>query len=85
MENHDKRCSSLDHKEINAVSYCCNCKVFMCNKCQNFHSNLLNNHKVFNIEYYLKESFTGFCQEENHFNELEYFVKIIIYYAVLLV
>ena len=75
MENHDKTCSSLDHKEINAVSYCCNCKVFMCNKCQNFHSNLLNNHKVFNIEYYLKESFTGFCKEKNHFNELEYFCK----------
>ena len=75
MENHDKRCSSLEHKELNAVSYCCNCKVFMCNKCQNFHSNLLNNHKVLNIEYYLKESFTGFCKEENHFNELEYFCK----------
>ena len=75
MENHDKTCSSLDHKEINAVSYCCNCKVFMCNKCQNFHSNLLSNHKVFNMEYYLKESFTGFCKEENHFNELEYFCK----------
>ena len=75
MENQNKTCSSLEHKGINAVSYCCICKVFMCNKCQNFHSNLLNNHKVFNIDYFLKEAFTGFCKEENHSNELEYFCK----------
>ena len=75
MEIQSQICSSKDHKEINAVSYCCNCRVFMCNKCQQFHSNLLENHRVFNIEYYMKESFTGFCKEENHVNELEYFCK----------
>ena len=75
MEIQNKTCSSRDHNEIIAVSYCCNCRVFMCNKCENFHSNLLNNHKVFNIEYYLKESFTGFCTEINHINKLEYFCK----------
>ena len=75
MEIQNKTCSSRDHNEIIAVSYCCNCRVFMCNKCENFHSNLLNNHKVFNIEYYLKGSFTGFCTEINHINKLEYFCK----------
>ena len=75
MEEKNKKCSSKEHQEINAVSYCCNCRVFMCNKCQNFHSNLLKDHKVFNIQYYLQENFTGFCKEDNHINELEYYCK----------
>ena len=75
MDIQSQTCSSKEHKEINAVSYCCNCRVFMCNKCQIFHSNLLNNHKVINMEYFIKESFTGFCNEFNHINELEYFCK----------
>jgi len=75
MEIENKKCSSKEHKESKAVSYCCNCKVYMCNKCENFHSNLLNNHKVFDIESYLKDAFTGFCNEQNHINELEYFCK----------
>ena len=75
MEERDIKCSSKEHQEINAISYCCNCDVYMCNKCENFHSNLLKNHKVFNIDYYLKKNFTGFCNEDNHKNEYEYFCK----------
>ena len=75
MEIQNKKCSSKDHKESKAVCYCCNCKVYMCNKCENFHSNLLSNHKVFDIENYIKDNFTGFCSEQNHINELEYFCK----------
>ena len=73
MEIQNRKCSSKDHQEAKAICYCCNCKVYMCNKCENFHSNLLNNHKVFDIEKYLKDTFTGFCNEQNHINELEYF------------
>ena len=75
MDVRDKKCSSKEHKEIKAISYCCNCGVFMCNKCENFHSNLLQNHNVFNIDYYLQENFTGFCKEDNHNNKLEYYCK----------
>ena len=75
MELQTKTCSSKEHEEINAISYCANCKVFMCNKCEKFHSNLLKEHKVFNINIYLKDNFTGFCNEKSHFNELEYFCK----------
>ena len=75
MQIENKKCSSEEHKEINAISYCCNCQVFMCNKCEQFHSNLLKNHKVYKIDYYLKQEFTGFCKEEKHNNELEYYCK----------
>ena len=48
----------------------------MCNKCENHHSNLFINHIIFNLEKYDEEEiFTGFCMEENHKNELEFFCK----------
>ena len=49
MENKQK-CSSIEHKEIDAIFYCNECKVYMCNKCENFHSKLLKSHNAYKIE-----------------------------------
>ena len=45
----DEKCASTEHKEINAVSYCEECKVYMCNECSNFHSKLCYYHHWYNI------------------------------------
>ena len=71
MQN--KKCSFKDHEEIDAIIYCGECKVYMCNKCEIFHSKLLSNHQTFILEKDIEEIFTGFCKEENHPNKLEYF------------
>ena len=73
MEN-QKKCSSEEHKEINAILFCPECKIYMCNKCENLHSSLFKNHQTFNI---IKEDeiFTGFCKEDNHPVKLRYFCK----------
>ena len=70
-----KKCSSKEHQEINAIIYCVECKIFMCNKCEKIHSNLCQNHHTFNSNENLNEIFTGFCLKENHYNELKYFCK----------
>ena len=44
MEN--KKCFSIEHKEIDAISFCFECKIYMCNKCENLHSKLFINHNV---------------------------------------
>ena len=76
MELKKIKCSSIDHKDINAIYYCIICKVNMCNKCETFHSKLFQNHKLINSENAEEELFTEFCQEENHNNyEIEYFCK----------
>ena len=41
MENIKQKCSSIEHDKIDAVFYCQECKVYLCNKCENFHSKLL--------------------------------------------
>ena len=44
MKNINKKCSFKEHKDIDAVSYCYDCKVSICNKCKNYHLGFLENH-----------------------------------------
>ena len=68
------KCSSEEHKEIKAISYCLECRNYMCNKCEKTHSSFLKKHHPYNIN---KEEdiFTWFCKENNHQLKLEYFCK----------
>ena len=75
MENKIKKCSLIDHKETNAIIFCLECKIFMCNKCETFHSKLHPNHDTFNSDKDINDIFTGFCKEKDHPNKLEYFCK----------
>ena len=75
MENKRKKCSFKDHQDLNANSYCCECKIFMCYKCETFHSNLFFDHEIINLLKNSEEIFTGFCLEKNHNNKLEFFCK----------
>ena len=73
MEKNTK-CFSEEHKEIGAICFCPECKIYMCNKCLNIHSSFFKNHKTYNTNKE-EELFTGFCQEKNHLIKLEYYCK----------
>ena len=73
MEN--KKCTSESHEEINATSFCSECKIYMCNKCDKIHSSLIKNHHTYNLSTNVNEIFTGICKEENHNIEIEFFWK----------
>jgi len=73
MENEIK-CSLEEHREINAIKYCHDCRIFMCNKCENHHSSLFKNHNSNNLNKD-EEIFTGYCKEKDHPNKLEFFCK----------
>ena len=48
----------------------------MCQKCESFHSKLLPNHKIYNIDKInLEEISQQLCNEEKHNLELQYFCK----------
>ena len=70
-----KKCSSKNHSDANAISYCQECKIYLCNKCQNLHSELFENHHSFNIDKNINEIFTGFCEKENHNIKYQYFCR----------
>ena len=40
----------MNHKEIDALSFCGECKIYMCNKCDKFHSEMFQNHKSIKLE-----------------------------------
>ena len=70
-----KKCSSKKHEGNNAIYYCSKCKIYMCNKCLNNHSELFQNHNLIKLDKDINLIFTGFCNKENHFVKLEYFCK----------
>ena len=72
-----EKCASINHKEIDAISFCGECKLYFCNKCDKFHSEIFQNHNIIKLEKGkdIGELFTGFCKEKNHKVELKYFCK----------
>ena len=71
-----KRCSSEEHEKIEASSYCPKCDVYMCNKCEIFHSKLCKNHQTLIIDHNINgDFFTGFCQEKELQMKLDFFCK----------
>ena len=68
-----KKCSNKKHSEINAISYCIECNLYLCNKCTNNHIEYLENHQIKNLDKNNQEIFSGLCKELNHKMKLEYF------------
>jgi hypothetical protein len=75
MKNNLIKCSLKKHEENEAIIYCQECKIYMCNKCNKSHSDLFESHHQYPLKKDIKEIFTGFCKEENHYDDLEYYCK----------
>ena len=76
MEEKKIFCSFKDHGEIIAKNYCDECKLYMCNKCDNFHSKFHQKHKSYDLNNInISEIFTGFCKEKGHLSKLNFFCK----------
>ena len=70
-----KKCSLIEHKDIDSKIFCMECNTYMCNNCESFHSKLFPKHQVFNSDEDLNKIFTGFCKEKGHPIKLEFFCK----------
>ena len=68
-----KKCSFKEHQNIDAIKYCTECKIYMCNKCLIHHQNLFENHNQYEINKDLLEIFIDKCEEKNHPNKLEFY------------
>jgi len=75
MEKNISKCSSIEHKEIDAIKFCQECKKYFCNKCDKFHSSIFTNHHPFSLDKDPNEIFTGLCKIENHSGKLEFYCK----------
>jgi len=75
MEKINYKCSSLEHKEMDAIKFCQECKKYLCNKCDKFHSSLFNEHYSYSLDRDIKDIFTGLCKIENHSGKLDFYCK----------
>ena len=73
MEEQAKYSLKKNHADIDAKFYCIECNTYLCNKCSNNHSEVLENHHTYELNKNIKEIFTGICQELNHKNELFFY------------
>jgi len=75
MEDRLIKCFCGEHKDTKAIIFCQECRVYMCNKCESYHSKLFKNHYIYNLDKNIDDIFTGFCKEKNHLETLEYFCR----------
>ena len=75
IEINNKKCSLDEHKEIDAIFYCQECKINMCNKCEKIHSGLLKNHHMYSLDKDINDIFTGLCIKPQHSMALDYYCK----------
>ena len=73
-EKNNKKCSNKIHKDLDAILFCQECKVYLCNKCSNYHKELFNEHLSYNLNSN-KEIFIDLCKENNHGKKLEFYCK----------
>ena len=74
MDNLKKKCSTKKHSEIDAVIFCNDCKKYFCNKCKNQHLDILDDHRIINLNN-INEIFIDECKENNHCYKYEFFCK----------
>ena len=63
------------HIESDAISFCEQCKIYMCNKCLNHHKELFKNHQQYKIDKNNNDIFIDICKEKGHEKKLEFFCK----------
>ena len=71
----DIKCSLKKHSKNNAITFCKECNKYMCNKCNNHHQELFDDHHINNLDKEINEIFIDICQIENHSNKLQYYCK----------
>ena len=77
MEPIIKKCSSKKHLDVNAVCFCQECRLYMCQKCHQFHSESYDHHLI-NLDNLIKDDynfFNGICQEKDHIGKLEFYCR----------
>ena len=64
MENNAHiKCSSKKHQELNATSYCQDCRLYKCEKCLQIHQDLYN-HSQININENRQKYLQGYAKKK---------------------
>ena len=64
MENKNKKqkCSLKEHNELDANCYCQKCDIYICNKCEKYHSYIFPNHNLITLDKEIKEYLQDFVK-----------------------
>ena len=48
MKDTSKKCSLGEHSKINAKVFCQECKILMCDECEDYHKEICDTHRLHN-------------------------------------
>ena len=72
----NKKCAFEEHKNIDAIDYCSECDIYVCEKCKDYHQYLVENNHNKNLRNKENNEINKeICYEHNHENKYEYFCK----------
>ena len=71
MNQNIQKWSILEHKELKAISFCQECKIYKCNN----HQELFKRHNQMKLSLDISELITALCKINNHYNELTFLCK----------
>ena len=72
----NKKCAFEEHKNIDAIDYCSECDIYVCEKCKDYHQYLVENNHNKNLRNKENNEINNeICYEHNHENKYEYFCK----------
>lgn len=77
MENQILKCSNHKHsnQNQNAIKYCIECNIYLCQECFNLHFQLFIEHHLLDLNEGLTHLFNGFCKEDGHQKKFEYYCE----------
>ena len=70
-----QNCTLKEHKESVAITYCEQCKIYMCDQCLDHHNKLFDGHIAYDISKNNGQTFIDLCKKVNHEKKLEFFCK----------
>ena len=83
MEDKSITCSKKLHEKIDAIIYCQECDIYMCNKCKQSHSDLFESHHLHNLDKNKMIFLLYYARMPNIMLSLNISAKLIIFCVVL--
>ena len=74
MENKNRKCSLGEHSKINAKTFCQDCKILMCDECEDFHKEICETHRLHKLDKNII-NIKDLLDQAMNLNEINFFCK----------
>jgi len=74
MKDTSKKCSLGEHSKINAKAFCQECKILMCDECEDYHKEICDTHRLHKLDKNVM-NIKDLIEQAMKINEINFFCK----------